>query len=208
MSTEILNGFTSGTPGTPEGAAQTANANANVIGLSGITSAIGALTRGYGQSQNYKAQAKAANFNAGIASQNAASVGEENATEIENRALADKAQIGRQEAAFGQSNTGGVSGTAALVVRQSQINNEMGLLTQQYQGNMKQTSLINQAALDRYYGGVATENAGRAMTEGGLSATAALVSGFGRYTGARIPTPVGTTDNSTYLSTTPTQFQD
>lgn len=202
MSGEILQGFTNSNP----------NSGANLQALSSVTNAIAKLTQGYGAAQNEKAKANASDFNASIARENASSVGLANATNVENLALAGKAAVGKQAAAFGQAGIGGpAEGTAALAIRQSQINAEMGLLTQQYAGNVKQTSLTNQAVLDQYYGNVSRANSRRVMTEGGISATAALINGYGRYTNSKVADSANdaafrTVMSEDYSSTTPSQY--
>lgn len=156
--------------------------NANIA--DSFTSALGMLTKGFGASKNFGAQAQAQNFNQAVAKQNATAVGAQSATNTELLHQQQEAVIGRQEAGIGQANVGGpATGTNALAVRQSQMNAELQMLTEGYQGMVKKQGFVNQSNLDSYYSKVSSDNSTRSLIEGGEGALSELVRGSGRYSG-------------------------
>lgn len=153
-------------------------------------STIGALSKGVSAYQTDKSQASADFANATVAGENAAAEGQTYAAGTAMMAAKAGQQEGEQRAAIGESGTG-AGGTNALAERQSEVNNTLNMMQYQYQGQMKRVNYLDQQQNDLFQGKLAKRNAVTNLASGGMSATAAMLTGLKSYSNMGTPTPSG-----------------
>ena len=82
---------------------------------------------------------------------------------------------------MGESGTGGMTGSNLRFAQQSEMQNQMNLLNQQYAGTVKRYSLLDQQTLDNYSAKVDRSNATTDLFNTGISATSTLLRGANSY---------------------------
>ena len=82
---------------------------------------------------------------------------------------------------MGESGTGGMTGSNLRYAQQSEMQNQMNLLNQQYAGTVKRYSLLDQQTLDNYSAKVDRSNATTDLFNTGISATSTLLRGANSY---------------------------
>lgn len=152
-------------------------------------SAMGAIQQGEAQSNAYKAQADANNYNATVARNNAISVNQQTSAKEEAQRRQFAQVQGEANAGIAQSNTGFL-GTNADILKQNAINAELDALNIRYQGQQQAAGLAAQAQLDDFNASQNRVNASNARTAGYMGAGANLLSGIGSaaYYGSGIST--------------------
>ncbi len=145
-----------------------------------VMSAISAIQQANSQSAAYKSQQQAADYNAAILTQNAAS--ERAAANQREEAQRREARqiLGSQRASFAQAGTG-LSGSAADVMAESATNAELDALTLRYEGDMRARGLLAEAEGEKFQGRVAGANAKQAKTAGYMNAVGSILGGAGNY---------------------------
>lgn len=139
-------------------------------------SAIATIAGGYSQSQQYKSQAAAANYNAIVGRQQSeAALSTANQREEQQRRVA-RLHSGELRAAVAESQTG-LGGSNADVTRQSEILAEMDALNIRYEGQVQSTGLLNQSNVDAYQAKTYKKAASNAVTMGYVGAATKLLSG-------------------------------
>lgn len=139
-------------------------------------SAISTIASGYSQSQQYKSQAAAANYNAIVGRQQSeAALSTANQREEQQRRVA-RLHSGELRAAVAESQTG-LGGSNADVTRQSEILAEMDALNIRYEGQVQSTGLLNQSNVDAYQAKTYKKAASNAVTMGYVGAATKLLSG-------------------------------
>jgi hypothetical protein len=140
-------------------------------------SAVSALSAGAAQSQQYKAQAQADQYNALVARQrSSATLSAANQQEEQQRRGARLAS-GERRAAISQSGTG-LGGSNADVDRQSEVLAELDALNIRYEGQSESTGLLNQANLDDFQAAANKKAAKSAMARGYLGAASSALSSY------------------------------
>ena len=141
----------------------------------------GQIISGFGAYENNEQKANAEEYNAKIAGQNADIVGAETASNAQQLAYKQALSAGEQRAAMGESGTGGMTGSNLRFAQQSEMQNQMNLLNQQYAGTVKRYSLLDQQTLDNYSAKVDRSNATTDLFNTGISATSTLLRGANSY---------------------------
>lgn len=147
---------------------------------------IGAISKGISAYQTDKSSASADFANATVAGENAAAEGQTYASGTAIMAAKNAQSEGEQRAAIGESGTG-TGGTNALAERQTEVNNMLNTMQYQYQGQMKRVNYLDQQQNDLFQGKLAKNNATTALASGGMSATAAMLTGLQRYGNMGVP---------------------
>lgn len=151
-----------------------------VMVASAAISAVGAISAAHAQSNSFKSQQDAANYNATVEKQNAdAAMGAASANERAQRMQNDQ-QMGMERARIGESG-GGFTGTNVGVLAQNGANLELGALNTRYQGTMQARGLLAQSTLDQFQGEVAGQNASSAQTAGYFNAASSALSSASNY---------------------------
>lgn len=137
---------------------------------------IGSLQQSQAASAGYKAAAKANQYNAVVAQENArAALEQANAREEGQRRQFGQLQ-GQARAAAAQSGAG-LGGSNADVLRQNAVNNELDALTIRYQGQMESRGLESQAQQELYQATANRRNARRALKAGYINAATNILEG-------------------------------
>ena len=143
--------------------------------------AAGQIISGFGAYENNQQKAAAEDYNATIAGKNADIVGAETASNAQQLAYKQALAAGEQRAAIGESGSGGMTGSNLRFVQQSEIQNHMNLLNQQFAGTVKRYSLLDQQTLDNYSAKVDRSNASTDLFNMGISTTSTLLRGANSY---------------------------
>lgn len=130
--------------------------------------AIGAIQAG-------NASKKAADYNATLMDQGAATERQQAAAREEAKRREASMILGKQTAALAQSG-GGLGGSAADVMRQSSINAELDALTLRYEGDLRARGLEANAAQERFSGD-------QAKYQGRMQAIGSILGGASDYMG-------------------------
>ena len=143
---------------------------------------VGQIISGFGAYENDEQKANAATYNAQIAGSNAALVGAETASNTEQTAYKQQLQEGEERAAMGESGTGGAStGSNLRALQQTEMQNNMTLLNNQFAGTVKRYSLLDQQSLDNYSASVDKTNENTDLINTGISTTSTLLKGASQY---------------------------
>lgn len=165
-----------------------AYATAIVTAIAAVVSAYSEYQQGKAQEANYKAQAQADEYNATVASQNAAVRRQQYVAQEEAQRRQAKQLLGEQRAALAQAGIG-LSGSAADVYGQSVARSELDAMNIRYTGELEASGLLAQADQYRYSARTNRMNATSSRRGGYLNAAAALLSGasqsYGYYQGAK-----------------------
>lgn len=128
--------------------------------------AIGAIQQG-------NAARGAANYNAAMLDQNAATERQQAGAREDAQRRRAAQVLGSQRAAFAQSG-GGMGGSAADVMQQSAINAELDALTLRYEGDLRARGMESQAVGERFAGK-------QAQRQGYMQAVGSILGGVGQY---------------------------
>lgn len=163
-----------------------------------VVAAVSAAASANAQRQGAKAQQAAANYNAQILEQNAATERQQANLREETQRRQARQVLGAQAASLAQAGIGLGGGSAADLMEQSATNAELDALSIRYEGDMRARGLLASAEQERYQGRVAGYNARQASISGGLGVASSVLGaassyGGGKSTGA---TGYGYTDNS------------
>lgn len=149
-----------------------------IAGAAVAMSAVGAIAGGVAQSNQYKSQAKAAEYNALMGRQQAsAALTSANQREEQQRRAA-RVMSGERRAAIAQSGAG-LGGSNADVDRQSEVLAELDALNIRYEGQVQSTGLLNQSELDTYQAKSYKSAAKGAITKGVIGAASTMLSRAG-----------------------------
>lgn len=155
-------------------------------------SAVSSIAQGISTSRQMDAQAKAADYNAKVARQQAeVSAAAAGRQEEQQRRFA-RLQAGERRASMYQSGTG-LDGSNLDVDNQSEIAAELDALNIRYEGNLQRNNFLGQAALQDYNAREYRSGAKRAMSMGVLgAATSMFAYGAGKYlsTGTQAAAPI------------------
>jgi hypothetical protein len=151
---------------------------------SGAVSAAGAVAQGNAQAAQNNAAAAAANYNANMQRQQAATVGQQTSSREDLQRKQARQIIARQVAAGAESGVNITTGSAADLFRQSLYDAEMDALNIRYEGELNRVGLLNQASLSDWEAGVSRSNAKSAKKAGRLNAVVSLASGAAGAYGA------------------------
>lgn len=146
--------------------------------MSLISTAASTAFGAYSSYQSGQQQQAASNYNAQVASNNAAiasQVGESNAQQA---ALQGRIQAGKMQAALAASGVDASSGTPMMLLSNQAEQSSLNQQNAMFQGANQATSYNNQAAIDRYQGSIA-EGAGDSRAISGL--LTGTTSGVGNY---------------------------
>lgn len=150
------------------------------LGISALTSGLGAIMQGQQSSASANAQAQAMNYQAKVDENNAQTARDQAAVREEQQRRRFAALEGQAMAGIAQSGTG-FDGSNLDMLKQNAVNNELDALTIRYEGQTKANSFDAQSNLDRYNSSIYSMNAGNAATSGFVNAGSNLLSGFSRY---------------------------
>lgn len=158
------------------------NSSLNLMNMGSLLKVMGSVSGGVASYRSYQSKADADRFNASIATQNAATTGQETASNAEQLNMLQEQKIGQQRANLAQANIGPISqGSAADAITTSERNANMQRLTEEYKGTLQRYSYMNDANMDNYYAKVADSNATTSLVNTGLSATSQLLQGYNKY---------------------------
>jgi hypothetical protein len=153
-------------------------------------SAVGSIMQGNAQASQYEAQAAAANYNAGLARQEAQAVGAQTAREEERVRRAGRSAVAEQYTATAQSGVAPQSGSAALSINEAATMAELDALNVRYRGGMQARGLRNEASLQDFSASTKRSAAKSAQTAGYIGAGTAILSGASKYASGSYKSPV------------------
>lgn len=152
-----------------------------VVIAQAVVAAVSAAASANAQRQSAKAQQAAADYNARVMEQNAATERQQaNAREEMQRRQARQV-LGEQAAGLAQAGIGLGSGSALDVMQQSATNAELDALSIRYEGDLRARGLLASAEQESYQGRVARMNARTATTSGALGVASSILGGASRY---------------------------
>lgn len=140
-------------------------------------SVVGALSQANTARQNAQAQAKAADYNAQVARNQAYSALQESTSAQLAQRRRSAQLLGTQRAAAAQSGVG-MGGSTGDILEQSETLSELDALNLAYEGEMKSRGYLGQADLEAFNASQARRNA-RSATTAGLINAAGSVFSFG-----------------------------
>ena len=143
--------------------------------------AISSISAGNAQAASYKASAQAQEYNAEMNRRNADRVSQEYSIREDNLRKQQTQALGRERAAFAQSDTGLGTGSNLDVMNEDTQNAELDALTLRYQGQTERAGLLSQSNLDSYDAQVSRMNASSARQAGYMGAFGKVLGGAGRY---------------------------
>lgn len=153
-----------------------------MLGFGSVVKSFGAISSGVSQINSFAQKAATDRYNAGVQTNNAASIGAETAANEQQLRMYSAQKIGQQRANLAEAGIGPISeGSAGDAINQSEVNANMQALTERFKGNVQRTNALNSAQLDRYYAKVADENETSAEFATGASATASMLSGATKF---------------------------
>ncbi len=148
------------------------------MAIVGTTAGVfGAIQR----SNQFSAQAKAADYNAAVLTQQGVSESNTAAANMAQSQRRSAAALGEQAAAFGQANIG-TGGSVQTVEKQSATNARMDALNIWYGGELERHQAFDAAAVERYQSRIYRSNAEDALYGGiGTSLLTGVSGGYGGY---------------------------
>jgi hypothetical protein len=156
-----------------------------LAGLGGIMGAVGSIQAGNAKASSEYSNANAADYNAAVERQRAATALEQGSAREEIQRRQDRQTQGRMTAAIGEAGIVGTTGSAALVQQESAVNTEYKSLTTLYESDLQAKGLTDQANLDNMQATQYRKNARAARTAGYLAAGASLLSSAAQYSGGQ-----------------------
>lgn len=150
------------------------------IALSTVTSVAAARQRSASDEARLTAQAQADAYNAAVSKQRAESTRAVYSQREEEVRRRSRAALGKMRASLAQAG-GGLGGSSADVLEQSEIAAELDALNVRYEGELAASGLLSEERLLTYQSGVHRDQAGRARRSGYLGQAGALLSGVGSY---------------------------
>jgi len=151
-----------------------------MMAASAAASAIGAIQQGMAAQAQAKSAQDAANYNATIKRQQAASELQQANAREEQQRRGTRQVLGQQRAALAQAGIG-MGGSALDIEEQSADRAELDALTMRYEGDLRSKGLLAAAEGAEYEGRAAISAGKNAMTGAYLSAGASLLSAAGTY---------------------------
>jgi len=150
---------------------------AGMAAASTIISIVSAATQAANSYQNYQAQAKAADINADISSNNAQNVLLQSNYAQDAKLLEGKKYISNQYVRNLQSGAGGAGTTGDRAVAKSVYNLDKDLSMLAYNYSTQATDFLNKSKMFKYEAGVAKANAANALLMGGLNIGNSILAG-------------------------------
>ena len=151
-----------------------------MIAASAAVSAVGAIQQGMAAQAQAKSAQDAANYNATIKRQQAASELQQSGAREEQQRRGARQVLGQQRAALAQAGIG-MGGSSLDIEEQSADRAELDALTMRYEGDLRAKGLLAAAEGAEYEGRAAISAGKNAMTGAYLSAGASLLSAAGSY---------------------------
>lgn len=151
-----------------------------MLAASAAVSAVGAIQQGMAAQAQAKSAQDAANYNATIKRQQAASELQQSNAREEQQRRGTRQVLGQQRAALAQAGIG-LGGSALDIEEQSADRAELDALTMRYEGDLRAKGLLAAAEGAEYEGRAAISAGKNAMTGAYLSAGASLLSAAGTY---------------------------
>ncbi len=151
-----------------------------MLAASAAVSAVGAIQQGMAAQAQAKSAQDAANYNATIKRQQAASELQQANAREEQQRRGTRQVLGEQRAALAQAGIG-LGGSALDIEKQSADRAELDALTMRYEGDLRAKGLLAAAEGAEYEGRAAIAAGQNAMTGAYLSAGASLLSAAGSY---------------------------
>jgi hypothetical protein len=151
-----------------------------MMAASAAVSAVGAIQQGMAAQAQAQAAQNAANYNATIKRQQAASELQQANAREEQQRRGSRQLLGQQRAALAQAGIG-AGGSALDIEEQSADRAELDALTMRYEGDLRAKGLLAAAEGAEYEGRAAIAAGQNAMTGAYLSAGASLLSAAGSY---------------------------
>lgn len=147
-----------------------------IMAVAAVAAAAGTAVSAVNSSDNANAQAKAQEYNAQAARQNAKNAILQASAQEEQVRRENAYKLGELQGSLLESGIG-TGGSAISVLTSSAKNTEMDALNTRYRGALEANSLLSGAQMDTFSAEVSRNNASSALVAGGMSSASSLLSG-------------------------------